>query len=67
LLEYDPNVLSPDKATEVLAAHGCALRATEARTETGGKWADQLASAAMNWAINAIAERLAMAMITALA
>jgi copper chaperone CopZ len=67
LLEYDPNVLSPDKATEVLAAHGCALRATEARTETGGKRADQLASAAMNWAINAIAERLAMAMITALA
>jgi hypothetical protein len=40
---------------------------TEAEPEAGARWADKLASAARDWAINALAERLALAMISALA
>jgi copper chaperone CopZ len=67
LLEYDPNVISPSNVSNALATHGYALGATEAETEAGAGWADKLASAARDWAINALAERLALAMISALA
>ena len=66
LLEYDPGVLSPDQAIEALAVHGTVLGANEADIDAGGKWADKLANGVMDWAINALAERLATAMITAL-
>jgi copper chaperone CopZ len=67
LLEYDPNVISPSNVSDVLATHGYALGPTEAETEAGAGWADKLARAAWDWAINALAERLALAMISALA
>jgi hypothetical protein len=67
LLEYDPNVISPSNVSDVLATHGYALGATEAETEAAAGWADKLASAARAWVINALAERLALAMISALA
>jgi hypothetical protein len=67
LLEYDPSLLPPGKLSELLAAYGYVLRATDAETEAGGKWADKLASAVMDWVINSLVERLALAMITALA
>jgi hypothetical protein len=67
VLVYDPNLLSPDEIIEVLAAHGTALRATEAHVEAGGLWADKLASAVMDWVNNALVERLAVAVIAGLA
>ena len=67
LLEYDPNVIAPTNVSDVLAAHGYALRATEAETEAGAGWADRLASMVKDRVINALAERLALAMISALA
>lgn len=67
LLEYDPDVISPSKVSDVLAAHGYILRATGAEAEAGDRWADKLVSAIQDWAINALAERLALAMISALA
>jgi hypothetical protein len=67
LLGYDPNLLSPGEVTEVLTAHGYVLRAIEAETEAGDWWADRIASAVMDWMVNALAERLAVAMIAALA
>jgi copper chaperone CopZ len=67
LLEYDPDVISPSKVSDVLAAHGYILRATGAEAEAGNRWADKLASAIQDWAINALLERLALAMISALA
>jgi len=67
LLEYDPNVISPSKVSDVLATHGYALGASEVETEAGTGWADKLASGARDWMINALAERLALAMISALA
>jgi len=67
LLEYDPNVISPSNVSDVLATHGYALGASEVETEAGTGWADKLASGARDWMINALAERLALAMISALA
>jgi hypothetical protein len=67
LLEYDPNVISPSSVSDVLATHGYALGATVAETGAAAGWADKLASAARTWVINALAERLALAMISALA
>jgi copper chaperone CopZ len=67
VLEYDPDVISPSKVSDVLAAHGYILQATGAEAEAGDRWADKLASAIQDWAINALAERLALAMISALA
>lgn len=67
LLQYEPNLLSLGKVVGVLAAHGAVLRATDPETEAGGTWADKLASAVMDWVVNALAERLAVAMIAALA
>jgi hypothetical protein len=67
LLEYDPNVISPSNVGDVLATHRYALGATEAETEAAAGWADKLASVARAWVINVLAERLALAMISALA
>jgi hypothetical protein len=67
LLEYDPGVLSAGRVIDLLAAHGYILRATEVKAEAASGWADKLASAAMDWAINALVERLTLAVITALA
>ena len=67
MLEYDPHVIWPSNVSDVLATHGCAVGVTEAQTDAGAGWADKLASAARDWAINALAERLAVAMIAALA
>jgi hypothetical protein len=65
LLEYEADLPSPGEVTEVLAAHGYVLRAIEAKTEAGDWWADRIASAVMDWVVNALAERLAVAMIAA--
>jgi hypothetical protein len=67
LLEYDPSVLSAGKVIDLLAAQGYVLRATEVEAEAGSGWANTMASAVMDWVINALAERLALAVITALA
>ena len=67
LLEYDPSVLSEGRVIDLLAAQGYALRATEVEPEAGSGSADRTASAVMDWVINALAERLALAVITALA
>lgn len=64
---FSQNVISPSNVGDVLATRGYALGATEAETEAGAGWADKLANAARDWAINALAERLALAMINALA
>ena len=67
LLEYDLNVIWPSNVSDVLTMHGCAIGVTEAQTDAGAGWANKLASAARDWAINALAERIALAMISALA
>jgi hypothetical protein len=67
LLEYDPCVLSPGRVIDLLAAHGYVLPAAEVEAETASGWADKLASTAMDWVINAVVERLALAVIAALA
>jgi hypothetical protein len=67
LLEYDPSVLSAGRVIDLLAAHGHVLPATEVEAQTETGWADKLASAAMDWVINALVERVALAVITALA
>lgn len=67
VLGTDPNVISPGNVGEVLATHGYALGPTGTETEAGAGWADKLASGARDWVINALVERLALAMISALA
>ena len=59
VLGTDPNVISPGNVGEVLATHGYALGPTGTETEAGAGWADKLASAARDWVINALVERLA--------
>jgi copper chaperone CopZ len=66
LLEYDPEVIPPTKLIDVLAAHGYIIGASEPETEAEAGWADKLASAAKDWVINVLAERLALALIGAL-
>jgi uncharacterized lipoprotein YmbA len=60
-------MISPSKVSDVLAAHGYILRAAGAEAEAENRWADKLASAIQDWAIKALAERLALVMISALA
>lgn len=67
LLEYDTNLLPPGQVISALAEHGYLLRAHNAAAEAGGRWADKIASAATEWVINALAERLAIAVVVALA
>jgi cation transport ATPase len=66
LLEYDPDVISPDKVSDVLAAHGYVLRSTGAKPEAENRWADKLARAVQDNLINALVVRLALALISAL-
>ena len=65
LLRYDPAVLPPEKVIEVLSAHGYFPAAAE--EGAGPRWANQLASAVTNWVIEALTERLVLALIGALA
>ena len=67
LLEYDPEVIPPSKVVDVLATHGYIVGAGEQETEAGTGWTDKVAIAAKDWVINALAERLALAVIGALA
>jgi hypothetical protein len=60
-------VIPPTNLMEVLATHGyIIIGASEPETEAGTGWADKLATAAKDWLINALAERLALAVIGAL-
>jgi hypothetical protein len=67
LLEYDPELILPSKVADVLASHGYVVRATEQDAEAGAGWADKLASAIKDWVIEALTERLALAVISAMA
>jgi hypothetical protein len=67
VLGTDPNVISLRNVGEVLATHGYALGPTGTETEAGAGSADKLASAARDWVITALVERLTLAMISALA
>jgi hypothetical protein len=51
LLVYDPSVISSSRVIDLLAAHGYVLRATEVEAEAGNRWADKMASVAMDWMI----------------
>ena len=66
VLGTDPNVISLRNVGEG-RRHGYALGPTGTETEAGAGWADKLASAARDWVINALVERLALVMISALA
>jgi Zn-dependent membrane protease YugP len=65
LLRYDPVALPSEKVTKLLAAHG--YSAAAAAGCAGPRWANQLASAVTNWVIEALTERLVLALIGALA
>jgi copper chaperone CopZ len=67
LLEYDPRVLAPARIIDALAAHGCVAAAADPPGERGGGWADRLVAAIESWIIDALAERLVIALIGALA
>ena len=67
LPEYDPSILSAGRVIDLLAAHGYVLPATEVEAEAASGWAEKLASAPKDRVINAVVERLALAVITALA
>jgi hypothetical protein len=68
LVEYDPSVISPGSVVDVLRASGYNILAAAAEvTEPGPAWTEQLAAAMKDRVINAVAERLALAMIGALA
>ena len=67
LVEYDPAEVSPGKIIDVLATHGYISAAAEEETQPGSAWADQFAISVKDKMINVIAERLAVAMIGALA
>ena len=67
LLEYDPEIISPSKVSDVLAGHGYILGVIEVDAEAGGGWADKLAIAVTDWVIDALVKRLALTMISALA
>jgi hypothetical protein len=59
LLEYDPEVIPPAKLIDLLAIHGYVPEASAPETEAGTGWAVKLT-------INALAEHLALAVISAL-
>ena len=67
LVEYDRAVTSPGKVIDVLETHGYISAAAEEEIQPGSGWADQLATSVKDGVINALAERLASAMIGALA
>jgi Heavy metal associated domain 2 len=67
LLKYDPEVIPPINLVDMLATHGYIIGASKPGTEAGTEWAEKLATAVKDWVINALAERLALAVISALA
>jgi hypothetical protein len=68
LLEYNSTLISPGTVIDVLRAHGYNILATtEEATEPGPTWAEQLTISIKDRVIDAVAERLALAMIGALA
>ena len=67
LLEYDPAVAAPANLIDLLAARGYTAGAVEECAEPDSGWADPLASAIKDWAINALTDRLALAMMGLLA
>jgi len=66
LLEYDPEVILPSKVADVLATYGYIIGVSELEAAAKSGWADKLASAIRDWVFNALAERLALAVIGAL-
>ena len=71
LLEYDTTVLPPRDIIGVLASHGYVPAAAKDCIDPGidpwAGWADPLAGAVKDWVIGAVADRLALALIGALA
>jgi hypothetical protein len=67
LVEYDIAVLRPDKIIDVLTSRGYNAATAEERDEPGAGWAERLAGAVKDWMIGAVADRLALALIAALA
>jgi hypothetical protein len=67
LVEYDTTVLPPNDIIDVLASHGYMPAAADEGIDPGAGWADRLAGAVKDWKIGAIADRLALALIGALA
>jgi hypothetical protein len=65
LLQYDPATVAPERIIHVLAAHGFVT--AEQSTAREGSWTNRLATAAEGWILDALAERLVLAMIGALA
>ena len=67
LVEYDPPTLSPAHVLDAMADHGYVAGAEEQSPESGGGWSGRLANALGGWIIDALAERLVLVMIGALA
>jgi copper chaperone CopZ len=67
LVEYDTAVLRPADVVGVLVSHGDISAAPAKSAESGAGWSDHLANAVKDWMIDALADRLAMAMIGLLA
>ena len=67
LVEYDPTVLPPSDIIDVLAGHGYMPGAPDTGVEPDAGWTDQVAGAIKDWMIGAVADRLALALIGALA
>lgn len=67
LVEYDPAVLAPEQVIDALAHHSCFAAAAQQSPERDGGWVDRLASVVEGWIVDALAERLTLAVISALA
>jgi hypothetical protein len=67
LLSYDPAVITPGRLLELLAKDGHVGAPGSAPADPAGAWTDKLAGVISGWLINAVAERLAFAVIGALA
>jgi hypothetical protein len=67
LLEYDPAVIAPDRIAELLAPHGLVLSPAAAKAQAKPRLLDGLASAIKGWAVDALTEQFALALIGAIA
>jgi hypothetical protein len=66
VMEYDPATLAPAQVLDALADQGY-VAAAEQNPEGGGGWANRLLNAVGSWIIDALAERLVLVMLGALA
>jgi hypothetical protein len=66
LVEYDPALLAPDRIAELLAEHGLVLSPAGQEAAAKPGLLDGLASALKGWAVDALTEHLALALIGAL-